>query len=137
MCIIGGDFGDCEKPIVQTALTTGQLTSVMIPTALFGKPHTIKPSDLSSVDIVTDENNATLLGACGRGIVGTLIAGPIGAVVGGLLGGRRNVQTALITLADQRRFLATCPPNEYRQLPAAVMAPGRKVEKRDWSFLDQ
>ncbi len=140
MWIIGGDFGDNAKPVIQTNFSN-QITAILIPTTLFGKPHTIRPSHLASVDMVTDENKVSILGACGWGIAGTLIAGPIGAVVGSLLGGKKDVHTILVTLVDQRRFLATCSPAEYKQLLAATITPRPSAptarrptpEKLDWS----
>lgn len=144
MNIIGGDYGDNAIAVLHKNWS-GQLEKLIIPTTLFGKPHIITASQISNVETLTDENKVALLGACGWGIAGTLIAGPIGAIVGGILGGRKAVITALVTVANGKRFLATCSTDEFKILVSAAVTPARNTEnltkqrlpdKADFSFLD-
>ena len=120
MLIIGGDFGTNMTGSIETTLS-GKFKHVSILRGLTLRPVKIAAKDLDTVEILTDENKISVLGGIGWGIAGTLIAGPIGLLVGGLLGANKKQHTVLVKLRSGKSFLANCNGNEYGQLTAAKL----------------
>jgi hypothetical protein len=61
---------------------------------------------LSRIEIVTEENKKSIISATGWGILGGVTFGPLGALAGLVLGGRRKEHYVACYLDDGRKFLA-------------------------------
>lgn len=118
MQILGGDFGENTPARIQTRLN-GSPTELWVAKGL--SRIEIPFFEIEAVTEITDENKVSVLGGLGWGVAGTLIAGPIGAVVGGLLGGRKKVVTVMVSTTKGKKLLATATPAEVTQLTTMAM----------------
>lgn len=128
LTVIGGDYGENTGAVLNTTWG-GKLTDLVIADGFFTS-HKIPAAHIESVDIVTDENKASLLGAIGGGAVGTLIAGPIGLLAGAVLGGRKSATTMLIQVRGGKQILALGEPRDAQILMAAALATTGKERAR-------
>lgn len=119
MKIVAGDFGE-NAPASLATTFGGRFKCIVISTGMLSST-TIYPHEIRTVERVTDENKASLVGAFTWGVVGTILAGPIGGFAGALLGGRAY-STILVTLRDGRKFLAVCNGDEHQKLIGATLA---------------
>ena len=82
---------------------------------------TIALSDLERVELQTEESIRTLSSAAGWAAAGLVLGGPVGAVLGGLWGGRGKKELCFaVYLKNGQKFLAVGTPEEYQRLAAAV-----------------
>lgn len=113
MKLIAGDFGVINASIVKSYSGTMKHLSIHDGIVFDTKYY---PHQIGQVEQVADESVMTIAGALGWGAVGTVIAGPVGAIVGGIVGGKRQQVTVVVTLMNRRRFLAVCSMDEFRLL---------------------
>ena len=128
MIIVGGNFGSNHSGQIETTLG-GKMKRVVILRGFTKRPINVKPEDIATAEPITDENKISVLGGLGWGVAGTLIAGPIGAVVGGLLGAKKQQHLMLVTLKNGKQFLANCGSNERGLLLAACLTSDVKPAK--------
>jgi len=94
--------------------------------ALFGTttPRTYKynvADDVQLVELQTEESVRKLSGAAGWGLAGAALGGPVGLLLGALLGGRRRDKVCFAaTMKDGKRFLALADQSVYRQFLAGT-----------------
>lgn len=92
--------------------------------AIYGKDIKFESNDkfiipleeISSIDILTNENKKKLLGTVGGGALGWAVLGPLGGVAGILLGGNKNILTLAVNLNDDRGFIAQCNSTTYAHI---------------------
>jgi threonine dehydrogenase-like Zn-dependent dehydrogenase len=77
-------------------------------------------TQIASVEVATEENVKKVGGALGWGAAGAVIAGPVGLLAGAILGGRGKDVTFIVTLRDNRRFMATASSGTYKEFLAAT-----------------
>lgn len=95
----------------------GGIKGVAVSTSFFGTAK-YKKNQVSSVEVLTSENATSVAGA-GFGIAaGALLAGPVGAIVGGMLGGKSSKQVAAVTFADGKRALIEGKAGDINTLAA-------------------
>lgn len=116
--VIGGDLGTN----VQTSSLFGSFM-LRKSTGVFSSETIPLNDSLQSVDIVTEENKKSLLGAAGWGAVGSLFLGPLGLVAGLLSGGNKKEVCFIGTLVDGRRFMATADMKTFQKLSSLAMSP--------------
>jgi hypothetical protein len=80
----------------------------------------ISYSQISELELATEENMNRLSGALGLGLVGDLALGPIGLLAGLIRGGRGRQFTFVCILKDGRRFLATAKEPIWARLNREV-----------------
>ena len=118
--ILAGDFG--TDRVASVGLRSGQLDTIYIARGgMLDGCREVSARELSSVEVVTEENKAAIGKAFGGGVLGLLLGGPIGALAGALLGGRTKAVTLMVQLHDGRRFLCVASPSDHLQLMSAVM----------------
>jgi hypothetical protein len=80
-------------------------------------------TDISSVEIVTEENSKRVLGTAGWGIAGATLLGPIGLLAGLLLGGKGKKITFVCQFKDGKKILATTDNKTFNlfQMPVLKM----------------
>jgi len=76
---------------------------------------------VSSVEVASEEDTRTVGRTAGWGIAGALVAGPLGAVAGGILGGKKNTVTFICKLKDGRRFVGVMKKKQYQNLAAPFL----------------
>lgn len=96
--VLGGDFRAGPIGITKTFFT-GSLKRINIGWKSYGSERIV------SVEIVTQANQTSVLGAAGGVALGGLALGGVGAIVGGVLGGNRNVMTVMVIFDDDKRAL--------------------------------
>jgi len=79
------------------------------------KTGTYDASDVVQVELVTQQNKTSIGRAFGWGAVGTLVAGPAGLIVGGLLGGSKNQTLLAVQFADGLQVLISCKAKEAEE----------------------
>lgn len=73
------------------------------------------------LDIADQASGVKVLGAVGWGTVGALVAGPLGIIVGGLLGGRGETVTFVAKFDDDETIMGQVPKKTWVQMLAAKM----------------
>lgn len=72
------------------------------------------------VELVTEENKKKLLSAAGWGLVGGVLAGPLGLIPGLVFGGRTKEICFACYLKDGRKFLAVSDNSIYQKIYSYV-----------------
>jgi hypothetical protein len=88
---------------------------------------------IASVETVTEENKTKIAGKLGWGTAGMVAFGPVGALAGLILGGRRKEVCFACYLKDGRKFLAIADAEIYQKFVAAAMTSHRPVAPIDQS----
>ncbi|WP_375187755.1 hypothetical protein [Sphingobium yanoikuyae] len=83
-------------------------------------PEGIHGSELSDVEIATEESVKRIGGTVGWGAAGAVILGPVGLLAGLLLGGRKKEVTFVAKFKDGRKFLGTTDSKTFTQMSAAT-----------------
>lgn len=73
-------------------------------------------SQITELEVASEESVNRLGGVIGRGIIGQILLGPVGLLAGLLRGGKGNQITFVCKLKDGRKFLATAPSNVFSQM---------------------
>ena len=116
--IHGGDFlKDSEGSIMLDTLALPVKQGLLGP-----KKEVMSASKISDIEIATEESVKRLAGTIGWGLAGTLALGPLGLVAGALVGGRKTEITIIVTLQDERRFLATVDKKTFTKIQAAALS---------------
>jgi len=76
---------------------------------------------LDKVSPQTEENVKKLSHSLGWGLAGAMVAGPVGAIAGVVMGGNRKQVCALIELKDERKFIAVMDNKIYQELLALAL----------------
>lgn len=115
--IVAGDF-----PLGRAEFGFGLLAFPKKPKQGFGKDVVVKPEEeVCSVQVTTEEEASRLGKAAEAGIAGGLLLGPVGLVLGGLLGAadkQKKTVTFSCELLDGRRFLGKTDAATYAKLEA-------------------
>jgi hypothetical protein len=77
-------------------------------------------NEVEGVEIQTEESVRDLLDTASWAAAGALLAGPLGAVIGGVFGGHKKEVCFAAYLKDGRKFLAVADSDTFRQIQAAV-----------------
>jgi hypothetical protein len=81
---------------------------------------------LEMVDIATEDNVKKLAGSVGWGIAGGVVFGPVGALAGLILGGKKKEVTFVAVFKDGRKVLATADSKTYIQIQALTFKKSDK-----------
>lgn len=76
--------------------------------------------DVSSFQVVTEENKASILGKVGWGAVGAIALGPLGLLAGVLGGGNRRDRVMAVEFRDGRRVLLKGNAKDVEQFTAGA-----------------
>jgi hypothetical protein len=74
---------------------------------------------IASVEVVTEENKHKVAGKLGWGTAGLVAFGPVGALAGLLLGGRKKEVCFAVYLKDGKKFVAVADADVYKKFLAA------------------
>ncbi|MDO5506390.1 MAG: hypothetical protein Q4F49_08925 [Pseudoxanthomonas suwonensis] len=77
-------------------------------------------TELSELDVASEESVKRVGGTVGWGVVGGALLGPVGLLAGLLAGGRGKDVTFVCKLRDGRKFMATAPSKVYTELSASL-----------------
>jgi len=83
-------------------------------------PVTLTLQDLEMIETASEEAVKKLGGTFVWGVAGAVLAGPLGALTGLLVGGRKTEVTFLAGFADGRKLVATIDRHAYVQMQGAV-----------------
>lgn len=115
--ILAGDL-----PLGRAEFALGLLVFPKKPKQGFEKDVVVKPEDeLCAVQVTTEEEASRFGKAAEAGVAGGLLFGPIGLVLGGLLGAADKQKATITfsgTLVDGRRFLGKTDSVTYTKLEA-------------------
>lgn len=115
--ILAGDF-----PLGRAEFGFGLLAFPKKPKQGFAKDVVVKPEEeICDVQVTTEEEASRLGKAAEAGIAGGLLLGPVGLVLGGLLGAadkQKKTVTFSCELLDGRRFLGKTDAATYAKLEA-------------------
>ena len=103
----------------------GNLTNLVLPTGRFAT-RLVPITEIDSVQPITSANQTTFGGAAKGAAIGTLLAGPVGAIVGGILNGRKAAHLVAVTLTTGESFVAETNDTEFKQLLGAAAAAPEK-----------
>ena len=110
MEIIGGTWGP-SKISFGHSFFGGKLKSTQY---RYNSERLYRPTDVDTVQILHQGNNASL----GRGVmgsvIGTAVAGPIGLIAGAVIGSHKHMQTILITFKDGNQIFVSGKPKEMK-----------------------
>ena len=79
-------------------------------------------SDLTKIEVKTEESAKHLAQTLGWAIAGRLVMGPLGLLAGATMGGNRKNVCAMCELSDGRKFLAIMDSKIFQQMLAATMS---------------
>ncbi|HLA83689.1 MAG TPA: hypothetical protein VJL29_02760 [Thermoguttaceae bacterium] len=122
--VLGGDFG--KAVAVMKMSWSGKPLSLVIGRGFF-RSEEISLGRISGAERVTDENKASLLKGAKWATVGWILAGPLGAIAGALLGGKKRTVVYMVTLSDGRQMLCQSPLDDYKAVLVAAMTMPRGV----------
>ena len=115
--VLAGDWK--AGPVgISTTFTGSKMKRLFLPKGWF-RYDRIKPKHIASVEIVTQENQTSIVGKLGWGVGGALTLGPVGLLAGVLGGGNKNVMIVAMKLHDGRSALISGPSKEVQLLLAA------------------
>jgi hypothetical protein len=78
--------------------------------------------DIQSVELVTDEMVKGGMSKAALGAAGLLLAGPLGATLGVLMGGKQKKETTfIVTFNDGKSFLATSNVATFQKLKSTAL----------------
>jgi len=83
-------------------------------------PEKLLLSQISSVEVQSEESVKKVAGTLGWGLVGATAFGPLGLLAGLISGGKGKEVTFVCALKDGRRFLATASSSLFTKMNAAV-----------------
>ena len=84
----------------------------------FSKDEKIHVNHIVSMETVTEENKASVLGKAVWGIAGAALLGGVGLLARVLMGGRGKEVVVSVVLKDGRRALLQCKAKEHKELLA-------------------
>ncbi len=117
--IIAGDLEGDRTPQIKSARLLRNEIVYAVPGKLFGV-KLLPLNSLDAVEIQTEESVKDLFDTASWAAAGALLAGPLGAVIGGVFGGHKKEVCFAAYLKDGRRFLAVADSDTFRQIQAAV-----------------
>jgi uncharacterized membrane protein len=112
--VLAGDWHKDGGVVIRRSLF-GKPKALWMPTSTF-RHESIPVTQVGSVELVTEDNKASVLGKAAWGAAGGLLLGPLGLVVGALAGGNKRVRLASIVFKDGRKALVQCKPDELKVL---------------------
>ena len=124
--VLGGDFG--ETMATTKTSFSGKLIELIVVKG-FLKSEKISSGQIRNVEQVSEENKTSLLKGAKWAAVGGLLAGPLGVLAGGLLGGKKRKVLYTITLSDGRQMLCKSGPEDYQTLLVASLDTPGSPEK--------
>lgn len=74
-----------------------------------------------SVEQVTEDTQRKAGGTVGWGVAGALVAGPLGAIAAGYLGGKKDEVTFVCQLSDGKQFVGIMKKGMYVKLSAPFL----------------
>ena len=80
----------------------------------------VNVSQLSTVELATEETVQKLGSTVGLGLVGSVLLGPVGLIAGVLMA-RKKEATFIFTLKDGRTAMLTGDSRAYTQMQASIM----------------
>jgi len=78
-------------------------------------------SNISEIDIATEESVKRIVGTVGWGVAGAVILGPVGLLAGLLLGGKKKEVTFIAKFNGGEKMLATTDVKTYTTLVSMCM----------------
>ena len=108
--------------------SNGQMKSLLVMRGV-GQSEHVSLADFQSVVHVTTENQKSLGGLIGGAAIGTLLAGPLGGVIGAWLKGSKTTQVVIISLIDGSCLIAQASAMELAQLMEAIPRAEQLREK--------
>lgn len=95
----------------------GTTQCLVIETRAF-KHEKIQLDQIAGAELVTEDNRMSVGAKLGWGTAGLLLAGPIGAVIGGVAGGNKRDRVVAVAFKDGRKAVLKCNKSEADQLMA-------------------
>lgn len=92
-----------------------------IPVGFLGLSTLDLHKEIESVELQTEESVRSISKTLGWAGVGTLLAGPVGALLGAYAGGSVKEVLFLVHLKDGRKFLGTTDQKTYQHLLAITI----------------
>lgn len=83
--------------------------------------ETIHASKFITIESASEESVKKVGGAIGWGVVGGVIAGPVGMLAGAILGGNKKEVTFVAEIEDGRKFMGTTDNKTFLGLQGAAM----------------
>ena len=84
------------------------------------KTDTYTPSMVEEVTIASEEDGVRLFGAVGWGALGAVLAGPVGLLIGGVLGGRGKKVVFIAKFKNGKKILAETDSKTWTKIQAAM-----------------
>lgn len=78
-------------------------------------------TDLITLEVADEDNVKKIGGSMGWGVVGGVLAGPVGILAGALLGGNKKETTFVAELSDGRQFIGTVDSKSFMQVHAQYL----------------
>lgn len=81
------------------------------------KSYTAKRG-LKSISEASEETGVRVFGAVGWGTVGVILAGPVGAIIGGIIGGRGKKITFIAEFTDGKKLMGEMDSKAWTKVMA-------------------
>ncbi len=95
---------------------------VFIKTGVFQlSGETVHASRFLTIETASEDSVKKVGGAIGWGVVGGVLAGPVGILAGALLGGNKKEVTFVVEIDDGRKFMGTTDSKTFIGLQGAAM----------------
>lgn len=96
-------------------------TFILTPQGSFSSTKYDVRRDVREIYAVDEKSGVAVGGAIGWGAVGAAVAGPAGAIVGGLLGGKGKKTVFTAVFSDSRQLMGEIDSDAWNKILAARM----------------
>jgi hypothetical protein len=118
MKVLAGDW-KAESPIAIKKSLLGKPVALLMPKGVFSF-ETVALRDVATLEIVTEDNQASIAGKLGWGAAGLVVLGPLGLLAGVLGGGNKRDRVMALSTRDGRKALIKGQAKEAEMLIAAA-----------------
>lgn len=90
----------------------------------YEKKHYFIPDNVKSIELADERKVVSVFGVAGWATLGTLLAGPAGLIVGGVLGGRGDRVVFVAEFRDGRKLMAQVKKDIWLKIQAKMFKRG-------------
>jgi len=127
--IIAGDWKKNSFVVLKKSLT-GRPKHLLFPKSAFSQ-EMILLKEIRTFEYVDEQQGASKGNVIGWGVAGAIVAGPVGAIVGGMAGNAGSDRLAAIELTDGRKVLVKGSASELGILNETMLAKAFEEEPED------
>lgn len=124
--VLAGDIAAQTLKVTKVLLADedGEEHRLGVEVEIDGEKYTVTFRELlKSATVQTEQSVRTLVGTAGWAVAGAILAGPVGAILGGVFGHKKDQVCFVGTLHDDRTFLAVTDAKQFQKIRTGIFNP--------------